>query len=81
MTKTIHLQYFAVLREQRGLSAETIMTGVKTARELYAGLQERYHFQLPQDLVKVAINNEFKDWDTALNDKDTIVFIPPVAGG
>jgi molybdopterin converting factor small subunit len=31
--------------------------------------------------LKVAINDEFAAWDTQLASGDTIVFIPPVAGG
>jgi molybdopterin converting factor small subunit len=31
--------------------------------------------------VKVAINDEFADWQHKLQDGDTVVFIPPVAGG
>jgi molybdopterin converting factor small subunit len=43
-------------------------------------LQTRYEFP-EQATMKVAINDEFSAWDTALNDGDRLVFIPPVAGG
>jgi molybdopterin converting factor small subunit len=29
----------------------------------------------------VAVNTQFSDWNRALADGDTVVFIPPVAGG
>jgi molybdopterin converting factor small subunit len=29
----------------------------------------------------VAINAEFRDWQSPLKDGDSVVFIPPVAGG
>ena len=31
--------------------------------------------------LKVALNSEFSDWQTPLKHGDTVVFIPPVAGG
>ncbi|MCB9771782.1 MAG: MoaD/ThiS family protein [Candidatus Omnitrophica bacterium] len=81
MTKTIQIQYFAILREQRGVSAESFVTTATTARELYSQIQSQHRLSLPPDLVRVSINNEFKNWDTVLTSGDHIVFIPPVAGG
>lgn len=81
MNKTIHVQYFAILREQRKASDETLTTTAQTAQELYSQLQVQYHFSLSIALVRVAINNEFKDWSTRIKSDDHIVFIPPVAGG
>ena len=79
--KSIQIHYYALLREQRGLPTEALLTNVQTARQLYAELIVRYGFKLKLDILKVAINNEFSDWDTVLKDNDTVVFIPPVAGG
>jgi molybdopterin converting factor subunit 1 len=81
MTLPVRLEYFALLREQRGLAAEAIETGAGTARDLYRELAARYGFTLAVERVKVAINNEFASWDRPLVANDTIVFIPPVAGG
>ncbi len=81
MPKTIHIQYFAILREQRGVSDETLTTNLKTAQELYAMLSSLHDFSLSTDIVRVAINNEFCPWETLLKSGDHIVFIPPVAGG
>jgi molybdopterin converting factor subunit 1 len=77
----INIQYFALLKEQRGLNQETLATNAKTAKELYQELQAKYKFKISTDLLKVAVNNEYKDWNTQLHSDDTIVFIPPVAGG
>lgn len=49
--------------------------------ELYTQLQQQYGFELDTSKVRVAINDEFASWDDAINDGDTIAFIPPVAGG
>jgi sulfur-carrier protein len=81
ISKTIHLQYFAVLREQRGLGSETIETSANTAQELYQEISARYHFTFPIEILKVAINDEFQQLGSELHSGDSVVFIPPVAGG
>ena len=78
---TVHLSYFAVLRERRGAAEETLATDARTPRELYERLRAQYHFPLPLGQVRVAINDAFADWDTALSSGDRVAFIPPVAGG
>ena len=79
--KTVHLQYFALLREQRGLSLETITTSAETAAQLYDELRTRHPFTLPAERLRVAVNGEFAPWSTPLAEGAQIVFIPPVAGG
>ena len=80
-SKTIRIQYYAILREQAGRSEETLDTSAGTAAELYAELRQRHPFQLTSAQLKVALNSEFSDWHTPLKHGDTVVFIPPVAGG
>jgi molybdopterin converting factor subunit 1 len=75
------VQYFALLREQAGRSEETLKTSARTPADLYAELQTRHGFTLPTEMLKVAVNSEFGDWDQPLQNDDSIVFIPPVAGG
>ena len=76
----IKVEYFAILREHVGKSAESVQTEAQTAQELYAELSERHGF--PElNHMKVAINEEFGEWNAVLNDGDAIAFIPPVAGG
>ncbi len=79
--KTIKVHYYALLREERGLSEEAVETAALTAEELYQELNEKHKFTLGTDMVKVAINNEFAQWQDELKDNDLIIFIPPVAGG
>jgi sulfur-carrier protein len=81
MTKTIRVQYFALLRDQRGLADEKLATDAGTPAGLYAELRARHGFTLPAEQLRVAVNNEFTPWDAPLNDGDALVFIPPVAGG
>ena len=76
----IRIEYFAVLREHVGLAREDLSTTATTVGELYAELDQRYAFPA-LGRVKVAVNDEFRDWDAPLQDGDFVVFIPPVAGG
>lgn len=80
-SKTLRVQYYAILREQAGRSEETLDTSAATPTELYAELRQRHPFQLEPAQLKVALNSEFADWATPLKHGDTVVFIPPVAGG
>jgi molybdopterin-guanine dinucleotide biosynthesis protein A len=77
----LRIQYYALFREQAGRSEETIDTRAATPAELYSELQARHPFTLAHEQLKVAINADFSDWNAALADGDTVVFIPPVAGG
>ena len=79
--KKITLQYFAVLREQAGCSEERLETAAATPAELYAEVQARHGFTLPLSMLRVAVNEEVRDWSSPLAANDRVVFIPPVAGG
>lgn len=78
---TLHVQYFAILREQRGLDSERLTTDASSPNALYEELRARHGFTLPADRVRAAVNDEFVAGDTLLREGDRIVFIPPVAGG
>jgi molybdopterin-guanine dinucleotide biosynthesis protein A len=79
--REIRVQYYALLREQAGRSDEILMTGASTPGELYAELRTRYPFTLPAEMLRVAVNAEFGEWSQPLKSGDSVVFIPPVAGG
>lgn len=79
--RTLRVQYYAILREQAGRNEETLDTTAATPAELYEELRRRHPFQLTAAQLKVALNSEFSDWQTPLRHGDTVVFIPPVAGG
>ena len=79
--RTLQIQYFALLREQAGRNAETVSSGARDARELYEELRARHGLQLRPEQLRVAVNEEFADWSQALAEGDTVVFLPPVAGG
>jgi molybdopterin converting factor subunit 1 len=79
--KNIQVRYYAILREQAGKSEEALATDATSPSALFDELKTRYPFTLSAQQLKVAINAEFRDWHTPLNDGDSVVFIPPVAGG
>ncbi len=79
--KRIKVRYYAILREQAGRSDESIVTSAPTPRDLYNELKGRYPFSLAPEMLRVAVNDEFGEWSQRLADGDSVVFIPPVAGG
>lgn len=81
MKKVVRVRYFALLREQRGLDEEQISTDASTAADLYEEIRRRHGFTLPASRLRVAINDEFEPWASAVSDGDAIAFLPPVAGG
>lgn len=80
-TKPLTITYYAILREQRGLSEESLESAAATPGELYETLRAAHGFSLTSHQLSVVINDAFQPWDTPLNAGDHVVFIPPVAGG
>jgi molybdopterin converting factor subunit 1 len=81
VTKEIKLIYFAKIRQLTNIDQEIINTQARTAAEVYTELQKKYDFNFPEHYLKVAINEEYSTFETKLKTGDTLVFIPPVAGG
>lgn len=79
--KTIKIKYFAALKEQATIDEEELETRAKTAEDIFHFLKEKYSFSLTKEQIKVAINDQFEPFDYLLKDGDTLVLIPPVAGG
>ncbi len=75
------VRYFAVLRERRGLETEVIEMPQMTARELADHLSHAHGLDLPASLIRIAVDGAFVDDSVALHDGQTVVLIPPVAGG
>ena len=81
MKKHINIRYFALLKEEADKSTEVFQTEAQTAQDLFQELSDFYSFSLKASQVRVAINDEFKNLETEIKSEDTVVFIPPVAGG
>ena len=77
----LHVQYFASLRDQAGRGEETVSSTARTPRELYAELRARHKLSLGAEQLRVAVNEDFADWNRPLKAGDNVVFLPPVAGG
>lgn len=77
----IEVTYYALFREAAGCSGELIETDSSDAIALFELLAQKYGFRLGRAQVRLAVNDAFVDWNTPLTDGDSIVFIPPVAGG
>ena len=77
----IEVIYFAILRELTGLDKETfsIKQGNKPG-DVLRSINERHEIDLGINF-KIAVNDEFSDWDVELNEGDRLVFIPTVTGG
>ena len=77
----VNIKYFAALREITGKSDQAYETKATIVSELFAELNSEYQFPIEKDLLKVAINERYETFESPITDGDTIVFIPPVAGG
>jgi molybdopterin synthase sulfur carrier subunit len=78
---SVSVQYFAILREQRGLSEERLITASVTPDALYEELRAKHGFTLPGECVRAAVNDTFVKNEVALRNGDRVVFLPPMAGG
>jgi molybdenum cofactor guanylyltransferase len=81
LRRRVNVRYFALLREQAGRAAEELQTEARTPQELYQQLQRERGLQMAPQFLRVAVNDAFGDWQQPLADGDTVVFLPPVAGG
>ena len=80
--KPITILYFASLAEQAGCDSETLSIDANTTlTELYATLKAKHNFEQSPSQLRIAINDNFCDWQREIQAGDSIAFIPPVAGG
>ncbi|OIQ92066.1 ThiS family protein [mine drainage metagenome] len=78
---TVHLRYFAALADQAGVASETVETHAISLAGLYDEVRARRGLRLERAWVRVAVQDEFADWNRAPRDGDRIAFMPPVSGG
>ena len=79
--KTITVRYFAMFREHAGCDEETLTLEASTASDVFSATRARHGSAEPSGHCKVAINDVMADWDSPVNDGDTVLLFPPVAGG
>lgn len=83
MAHTLHIQviYFAKLRELTGLDEETFsIKDGNNPTDVLTSISKQHKIDVGTNF-KIAVNDEFSDWNIELNDGDRLVFIPPVTGG
>ncbi len=81
MSKSLTIRYFASFREAAGIDRETVQLDANTTGDVFAALRHRHGNSEPLGHCKVAVNDEMADWQTTVEDGDTILLFPPVAGG
>lgn len=79
----VHVKCFAFIKDVLGRDDITVDLGDGlTAVDLWKRLQADEPRLLPYGTaVAVIVNEEFVAWDTELNDRDEVAFMPPVSGG
>ncbi|PIW70260.1 MAG: molybdopterin synthase sulfur carrier subunit [Ignavibacteriales bacterium CG12_big_fil_rev_8_21_14_0_65_30_8] len=77
----IKVIYFAALREQAKKNDEIIETSFTNPADIYNLLKKKYNFTLEINNLKVAVNDCYENFDFEIKEMDSLVFIPPVAGG
>jgi molybdopterin converting factor subunit 1 len=79
--KKLQILFFGKLKENWGTSQLTIETDCNEIESLYTELLKS-SIEIPHKAsIKVAINDEFVNWNSIINDNDTIAFLPPASGG
>lgn len=79
--KTITVRYFAMFREQAGRDEESLQIDAATAADVFEATRSQHGSSEPAGHCKVAINDVMADWDSKVEDGDTVLLFPPVAGG
>jgi MoaE-MoaD fusion protein len=85
----VQVLLFARLREMAGTSSVALTcpagasgSAAVTAREVWGALCEVHPRLRGGDAgLRVAVNQAYASWDSAVGEGDTVAFIPPVAGG
>jgi molybdopterin synthase sulfur carrier subunit len=82
---TLHVLYFARLRERFGRAEENLELSGTTAADLVAQLQARGGVWAEElaagRAFRVAVNQDIVALDAALADNDEVAIFPPVTGG
>ena len=80
-TLQIRVIYFAKLRDLIGLDEEifSIEKG-DDPTDVLASINKKHKIDVGANF-KIAVNDEFSQWDVKLSNGDRLVFIPPVTGG
>lgn len=78
----IELRFFASIRDLMGIAAdETAMPEGSTVEALLEKMKREHDPLREMDLILVAVNGEYVDPSTTLEEGDVVAMFPPVSGG
>ncbi|MCF6320125.1 MAG: MoaD/ThiS family protein [Proteobacteria bacterium] len=77
----LEILFFGKLKETWNTNKLSIQTTSSNVEELYTELLTQASEAPHKASIKVAINDEFVNWDSQLNDNDIVAFLPPASGG
>lgn len=77
----LEILFFGKLKETWNTKKLTIQTSSNNIEDLYTELLTKASEVPHKASIKVAINDEFVNWDSQFKDNDSIAFLPPASGG
>ena len=78
----IELRFFASIRDLMEIAAdETAMPEGSTVEALLEKMKREHDPLREMDRILVAVNGEYVDLSTILNEGDVVAMFPPVSGG
>jgi sulfur-carrier protein len=85
MTRRLEILYFAWVRERIGLPREMVETAAPTVAALVDELrarEDRYAAAFADvSALRVALDQDLRDFDAALDGVREVAFFPPMTGG
>lgn len=79
--KKLEILFFGKLKESWNTNKINIESNCNDIESLYTELLKQASDIPHKASIKVAINDEFVNWDSSIKDNDTIAFLPPASGG
>lgn len=77
----INLKYFGLIAECCAKASETMQVDHHTDVKMLVELLEKRYSTLKGKSYKLAVNQQWVTYDTALKDADEVALLPPFAGG
>ena len=79
--KKLEILFFGKLKETWNTNKLSLETNSNTIEELYLELLSKVSESPHKASIKVAINDEFVNWNSPIKNNDSIAFLPPASGG